>query len=127
MNDESQNDEPLNLEALRPGIDAARFDAIVGTIVQDAMAARSNRAPHGIARELLAWARPALLAAAIVLAIALPAVALTSSYRRASVARATPLPATDALGIPRQLAVILHSSRDPSLAELHDAVLPDVP
>ncbi len=127
MNDDTLSDDPLDLSALRPDTDSARFDAMVGRIARDAMAARgigTRRAPRaGVARELAARSRTALLAAAIVLAAAIPTFAITYSSRPVP----PRLPATDALGIPRQLALILHSTRDPSLAELHAAVMGDAP
>jgi len=125
MTDESLNDDRLDLDALRPSSDPARLEARISAITRDAMAARARRAPRiGVARALATSARPALLAAAIVLAVAIPTLALT--YRMQAPTPA-PLPATDALGIPRLLALILHSTRDPSLSELHDAVLGSAP
>jgi hypothetical protein len=124
MTDESRNDDRLDLNALRPSADAARVETRFNAITRDAMAARARRAPHiGVARALATSARPALLAAAIVLAVAIPTLALT--YRMAPTP--APLPPTDALGIPRPLALILHSTHEPSLSELHDAVLGSAP
>lgn len=127
MNEDRHDDDRLDLSALAAGIDTVGPDARIAAIVRDAMAARAARAARtprdGLVGALVRWSRPISLAAAIILALAIPTLALV----RRTPPPPVPLPPTDALGIPRPLAVILHSNRDPSLAELHDAVLGSAP
>jgi len=119
MNDDLDHEPPVDLRSLDPTRDPARLGALLGAITADAMAARRARAERGgVLVELAGWSRPALAAAALVLAVALPTL-----WRARARAVPAPLPATDTMGIPRQLALILHTSRAPTVAELHDAVL----
>ena len=118
MNDDLGQEPPVDLRPLDPMRDSARLDALVGAISAHAMAARRTATERsGVLGELAGWSRPALAAAALVLAVALPT--LWRSRAHTPVAS----PATDTMGIPRELALILHSSRAPTVAELHDAVL----
>jgi len=108
----------MDLSALDPTGDAA-FDARVARIASDAMDARARsataalREPVGVLSTLTAWARPTVLAAGILLAIALTAVARTA-------APASPATASgdDELLMPRSIAEILHSTTPPSVVEL---------
>jgi hypothetical protein len=122
MNDEPLNGEPVDLAWLDSNRDPRRFDGAVHRIVRDAMAARSTRGrgSHrtGVIDELLASTRPAVIAAGIVVAIAIPALVRVRADRHTPATR----PTGDIMGIPRDLARILHSSSPPSLAELHLAV-----
>jgi hypothetical protein len=118
MNDDARHELPVDLRALDPARDLARFDALVGAITVDAMAARGAAAEQaGVFAALAGWSRPALGAASLVLAVSLPTLWRASAHT----APAT-LPRTDTMGIPRELALILHSSRPPTIAELHEAV-----
>jgi hypothetical protein len=121
MNDESMHDDPIDLSPLDPASDAARFRAVTGAIARDAMSARARRraAPPDLVAELASWARPALLAAAIVLAVAIPTLARIG---RPGAPTSTVASATDVLGIPRELMDLLRSPRTPSLMQI-DAAL----
>jgi len=114
------NDERIDLSPLDPTREP-RFDGIAAGIARDAMAARADRpgARADILGVISGWMRPALLAAGLILAIAIPALA---RLRASSLAPAQYAPATEVMGIPRELTDLLHSSRTPSLAELHDAL-----
>ncbi len=113
------NDEPINLSLLDP-TRKPRFNAMAGAIARDAMAARAARPSSGadMLGSIAAWMRPALLAAGIVLAIAIPALARLRAPR-VPVERVS---AMEVLGIPRELTDLLRSSQTPTLAELHDAL-----
>ena len=121
MNDDSLHGDPIDFSLLDPVRDAARFRAITGAIAHDAMKARARRraAAPDIVAELTAWARPALVAAAIVLAVAIPTLARIGRPAAASPSVAS---ATDVMGIPRQLMDLLRSPRTPSLMQI-DAAL----
>ena len=113
------NDERIDLSSLDPTREP-RFSAVAGSIARDAMAARAARAGVGsdVLGSIAAWMRPALLAAGIILAIAIPALARL----RAPIAPVERASAMDVLGIPRELTELLHSTEAPTLAELHDAL-----
>ena len=108
----------IDFSALDPTREAA-FDAHVARIASDAMDARARSAttasaePVGVLSILTVWARPTVLAAGILLAIALTAVVRST---------APSLPATaardDEMLMPRSLAEILHSTTPPSVVEL---------
>lgn len=121
MTDDSMDDRPIDFSSLDPTRDATRFGAMTGAITRDAMAARARRAasPPGVLAELVAWSRPALLAAAIVLAVAIPTVAYSP---RGAASPAPVASATDVMGIPRRLTDLLRSSQTPSLEQLHEAL-----
>jgi hypothetical protein len=121
MNDGSLHDDPIDFSPLDPARDAARFRAVTGAIAQDAMSARARRraAPADLVVALSGWARPALLAAAIVLAVAIPTLVRVGRPASASPSAAS---ATDVMGIPRQLMDLLRSPRTPSLMQI-DAAL----
>ena len=119
MNDDVGHEPPVDLRALDPARDSAHLVALVGAITADAMAARRAAAERaGVLAELAGWSRPALAAAALVLAVSLPTL-----WRARAHPAPAPLPSTDTMGIPRELALILHSPRTPTIAELHEAVL----
>lgn len=119
MNDDSMNDDSLDLSSLDATRDNARFDAITASIARDAMIARRARraAPPDLLAGLVAWSRPALAAAAIVLGVALPTLAYS---RHAAATRAAS--ADEVIGIPRELTELLRSSQTPSLVQIHDAL-----
>ena len=68
---------------------------------------------------LVSWARPTLLAAGILLAIALAAVARGTTATPTSTQTVS---AADAMGLPRRLTDILHSTAQPSLTALDVAL-----
>jgi hypothetical protein len=78
---------------------------------RDLLAPRRNRQSRPF-RAVAGWPRPELGAASLVLAVSLPTLWRASAHT----APAT-LPRTDTMGIPRQLALILHSARAPTIAE----------
>ena len=114
------NDESIDLSPLDPMRDGARFDAAVAVIARDAVLARARRVAErsSVFGDIALWFRPALLAAGVVLAFAVPALA----RHRASEAT-QPASATEVLGIPTRFTELLHSPRTPSLGELHAALL----
>ena len=113
-------DESIDFSPLDPTRDSARFDAAVSVIAHDAMLARARRVAErsGVFGDIASWFRPALIAAGVVLAVALPALA-----RHRGLEATQPASATEVLGIPTQFAELLHSPRTPSLVELHAALL----
>ena len=128
MTENPMRDDAIDLSPLDPARDAARFDAITRSVARDAMAARTRRPMHderagaGIVHALVAWSVPALVAAAVVLAIAVPTV---RGAWRGEAAVGRNVSAADAMGIPRALSELLHSDTTPSLNELHEALVGD--
>jgi len=126
MTENPMRDDAIDLSPLDPARDAAHFDAVTRSIVHDAMAARARRhipnerAEAGIVRALVAWSVPALVAAAVILAVALPTV--RGAWRSDAVRSVS---AAEAMGIPRGLSELLHSDTTPSLNELHEALVGD--
>ena len=127
MTENPMRDDAIDLSPLDPARDAARFDALTKSGARDAMAARARRQmPNertgaGLVHALVAWSMPALIAAAVILAIALPTVRV--AWRSETVVRN--VSAADAMGIPRGLSELLHSDTTPSLNELHEALVGD--
>jgi hypothetical protein len=115
------NDESVDLSALDPTRDSARFNATVRAIASAAMDARSGRAIKrpDVFTHLASWSLPALLAAGLVLSVAIPAL---MSARTRSSTNAQRASATEVLGIPRELTELLSSRRPVSLADLHAAL-----
>ena len=113
------NDERIDFSSIDPTRDR-HFADIAGTIARDALAARATATAQrsDFAASLLSWMRPALLAAAIVLAVAIPALGRIGATR----VPPRPVSATEIMGIPRALTDLLHSSTAPTITELHDAL-----
>lgn len=122
MHNDSGN--PIDLSSLDPLRDRASFDQHAARIVREAMDGReqsrilSRRESAGIVSTLTSWARPTLLAAGIVFAIALTTVMRTVESPSSN----TTVSAADAMGLPRRLTNILHSTAQPSLTELDVAL-----
>ena len=112
-------DSPLDLSALDPTHDRVAFDARVAAIARDAaQVARAGRDSTPLAI-LAAWMRPALAAAAALVALALP-----------PLIRDRPLPArsistAEILGVPRPLIELATSSTLPGVLDLVDALNTD--
>jgi hypothetical protein len=119
MNDDPMNDQPIDFSSLDPTRDSARLEALAGAIARDAMAARAHRSTRSsdFLSELTAWTRPALAAAAIVLAVAISMLVITRAPATRAVANAT-----DVLGIPPELMDLVHSPRTPSLTQIDEAL-----
>jgi hypothetical protein len=130
MNDDSNDNEkqgdPIDLSPLDP-TRSARFDAIASGITRDAMAARANRgtAPPDLLAELARWARPALAAAAVVLAVAISTLARLHRRPQGWVAKLSPAAsAMDVMGIPKPLVELMRSPETPSLTQINEALAP---
>ena len=119
MNDDSMDNHPIDFSSLDPTRDAARLGDLARTIARDAMAARVQRSVRStdLLSELAGWMRPALAAAAIVLAVAISTLVVSRVPSTRSVASAT-----DVLGIPRELMDLVHSPRTPSLTQIDEAL-----
>jgi hypothetical protein len=119
MDDDSMNNRPIDFSSLDPTRDSARLNEIARTIARDAMTARAQRSTRrtDLLSELAGWMRPALAAAAIVLAVAISALVLSRVPSPRSIASAT-----DVLGIPRELMDLVHSPRTPSLTQIDEAL-----
>jgi hypothetical protein len=117
-----RDDGPIDLSALDPTRNTARFNAVAARISREAMNARARRlaSPPSVLVDLVAWARPALVAAAIVLAVAIPTLA-----RGRATEHRTPATAADVMGIPPELMNLVQSPRTPSLFQI-DAALASV-
>jgi len=110
MPNERQNDDLIDLSALDPFASGTGIDERASAIARDAMDARRT----SIARTLIGWSIPTLLAAGLVFALALSTVARV----RTSSATVRSVSAADAMGIPRPLTDLLHSPTPPSLVDL---------
>lgn len=121
MTDNSMNDDPIDFTALDPTRNATRFNAVTGSIARDAMRARAVRAgaPLDVLSELSRWTTPALLAAALVIAVAISTLA---RVRLGSPRQTMAVSATDIMGIPPQLMDLVHSPRTPSLTQIDQAL-----
>jgi len=115
------DEDRVDLSPLDPTLDRAGVDARIATITRDAMAARARLVVErpDIFVALTTWARPALLAAGLILAVAVPALTRLRAGEHNAV---TLVSAADALGIPAQVSDLLRTTRTPSLAELHAAL-----
>jgi hypothetical protein len=114
MND-FDNGDTADLSPLDPLRDPAAFDDIVRAIVHDGFDARA----HALFTVLDGWTRPALAAAAVVIALSLPAVWRAPTPRLVTTA--------EILGIPRPLIELASTTRQPSLVELARALGPGGP
>jgi len=126
MNDDSKQGDPIDLSPLDP-TRSARFDAIASAIAQDAMTARTSRraAAPDLLAELAAWTRPALAAAAVVLAVAIPTLARLHQRPQGWVAQISSVAsAMDVMGIPEPLVELMRSPETPSLVQINDALTP---
>jgi len=112
-------DSPLDLSPLDPTRDRVAFDARVAAIARDAVqVAHAGRDTTPLTM-LAAWTRPALAAAAALVALALP-----------PLLRDRPLPAraistAEILGVPRPLIELATSSTPPGVVDLVDALNTD--
>lgn len=119
----NDSDDPIDFSALDPLRDRESFAARAARVADHAMAARnwSTAGAHaevtGIVSALKSWARPTVLAAGILVAIALSAVVRSTTPRSMST-----VSAADAMGLPRRLTDILRSTAAPSLTELGSAL-----
>jgi hypothetical protein len=122
MTDDSNN--PIDLSALDPMSDRTSFDRRVALVAREAMDARdrlrtlARHESSGIIAALTSWARPTLLAAGVIFAIALSAVVRAAAVPSPNVS----VSAADAMGLPRRLTDILHSTAQPSLTDLDVAL-----
>lgn len=108
----------VDLSALDPEGDPATFDATVQSIAGEAMAmrARSRAAAQGALASLVAWSRPMLAAAVVVLIVSGSAIALLPG-RSAS----APASLVEAAGVPAPLVDLATSNRALTANELVDA------
>jgi len=107
-------DDPIDLTALDPTADGARFDALVGAItVRAEPLLRARHARLNGFGQISAWRRPVLLLAA---AIALVAGASLLRPRQVTTRSETTL--ADAMGMPSSVASWLRTGTTPSPAEL---------
>jgi|SRR5215831_2526542 len=126
MNDDSKQGDPIDLSPLDP-TRSSRFDAIASGITRDAMAARARRgaAPPDLLAALAAWTRPALVAAAVVLAVAIPMLARSHQRPQGWVAQmSSAASAMDVMGIPQPLVELMRSPETPSLTQINEALTP---
>lgn len=110
MNDFEHGDM-TDLSPLDPLRDTARFDTTVRAIVRDGFDARGE----ALFSVLGGWMRPALAAAAVIIALSLP-VALRARPPRPAVSTA------ELLGVPQALIDLTVRTRQPSLLELSTAL-----
>jgi hypothetical protein len=112
---------PVDLSPLDPLSDARRADEMFAAIVADAIAAR-RRVDSGVVAQIGRWARPALVAAAVIVAVSLPIAAKSGAQlQRRSVAyapAAAPLDTTGRFGMPAPVAALALSGRTPTPAEI---------
>jgi len=114
---------PVDLSPLDPLSDPDRrhTDAMFAAIVADGMAAR-RRVDASLVAQIERWARPALIAAAVIVAVSLPiAVRSGSQLERGFVATSPPVAAPDTtgrFGMPAPVAALAQSGRTPTPAEI---------
>ena len=103
------DDRPLDLTPLDPLRDP-RFDARVNAIVREAFAARRQ----SVLAVVGGWTRPMLIAAALALAVLLPALTRRAVQR--------PVSAAEILGVPSTLVDLVASTAHPSLEDIAEAL-----
>jgi len=112
---------PVDLSLLDPLSDARRADEMFAAIAADAIAAR-RRVDSGVVAQIGRWARPALVAAAVIVAVSLPIAARSGAQlQRRSVAdapAAATLDTTGRFGMPAPVAALALSGRTPTPAEI---------
>lgn len=121
MNDDMAN-RPLDLTALDPTRDSARFNATVSSIARAAMEGlpptnlvsvlEADDAFDRIAR----WWPATLVAAGLIIAVSIPELTASNDAK-------TPASAMDVLGIPPRLTDALRSRETPSLSDLTAALM----
>jgi hypothetical protein len=111
---------PIDLSSLGPHRDGAAFDAIVRSIATDAIAERRHQ--RSVLAPLVAWSRPALAAAAVVLVVAGSTLALVhppSPMESVAGAEAAPPGSlAESAGIPGSLVAFATTTRPMTTAEL---------
>lgn len=112
---------PVDLSRLDPLADARRFDVMAQRIVRDGMAARSAapstyRQPRSAVADIGRWSLPILAAAALVVAAAIPTLAV--SARRLSSANDIPVAQSDRLGFPAPVIALTQAGRQPTPADV---------
>ena len=112
------NDDPMDLEALDPTRDSD-FESRVAAVAANAMAARA-RASRGLLADLARWTRPALAAAALILAATIP-VLVRARPTTAGAPQSRGASAAEILGIPPGL-IALSRADQPSVVQLANAV-----
>jgi hypothetical protein len=112
---------PVDLSPLDPLSDAGHADGMFAAIVADAMAARRS-VDESVVAQIGRWARPALVAAAVIVAVSLPIAARSGSQlERGLVATLPPVAAPDTagrFGMPAPVAALALSGRTPTPAEI---------
>ena len=112
---------PVDLSLLDPLSDARRAEGMLSAIVADAMAAR-RRVDRSVVAQIGRWARPALVAAAVIVAVSRPIAARSGAQlQRRSLAdapAAAPLDTTGRFGMPAPVAALALSGHTPTPAEI---------
>ncbi|HXT14229.1 MAG TPA: hypothetical protein VN706_01280 [Gemmatimonadaceae bacterium] len=110
-------EEPIDFTPLDPTRDRDRFEATLGAIHREVLAAR-HRSETSFGAHIAALAAPALIAVALVLAVAVPSIVRSRSSAAAARVAATP----NALGIPPRLAALMRRPDAVSIAALDEAL-----
>ena len=123
MTDEHDpSSEPVDLSSLDPRGEATHMNVLIDRIVADAMAARRSRTrSETLSEQLTRWSRPALLAASLVLAVALPVAVRAGrelSRRAADAAPPAPVALDSRLGLPLPVVELTQSGRSPTAADI---------
>jgi hypothetical protein len=112
-----QHDQPLDLSALDPTAEGARFDGIVRSILGDAAAQmEGRRARNNVIGEITRWYKPILAAAAAAVAV------LTFSLAQRStsvIVEQSTSGVAEAIGIPDHFATWIRGESTPSAVELY--------
>src|SRR6185503_4795868 len=108
-------EEPIDFTPLDPTRDRDRFEATLGAIHREVLAAR-HRSETSFGAHIAALAAQALIAVALVLAVAVPSIVRS----RSSAARVAATP--NALGIPPRLAALMRRPDAVSIAALDEAL-----
>jgi hypothetical protein len=109
-------DDPIDLSSLDPRTDRDH-DLRVSRIVADGLAARRVRAaaPESVLGQLERWWRPALVAAALILAVSIPT-AIRSGRDLAGVSAVAFPP--DRWGLPATVARLVQSDQAPTVIDI---------
>jgi hypothetical protein len=108
---------PVDFSPLDPSSDPVRMDSLVSAIVVAGMNARRASTNVGVVRQAGHWAMPALAAAALVLAVSVPALVRMGPVTTAR-APAPVIADTVALGLPAPVVALTSRGQSPTPAEI---------
>ena len=125
IDDANDLPEPVDLTPLDPLANPRRADALVAAIVAAGMDARRRPKPSGLVAGITRWSRPALAAAALILAVSIPAIIRSERQLTTPAAAGAAAPAADTtarrFGLPASVIALTQRGRTPAPYEIVSA------